>query len=303
MGATTVAISAIAIALAGTASIWLFAIMLLPMSLALSAAITQDGPMLASVALAVALSLRLRNPQAAHRQAAFITLCVLLALVGMARPPYAAFALLALGARVPIAWRMAGLAGILACVAGWSAANFSYVVVPHWPIGEVNPSLQLQFLLHHPGQWLQLLSATWDKYGEIERLSFIGYLGWLDVDLPVFYHRLAWAVLALAALAAWFAGTGLPRARHAALVALSLLCACAGICLIQYLTWTVVGAPVIDGVQGRYFLAPALVLGALLARPMTARSRIAPWLAAPVLVFPIMSIAITMHAVLLRYYF
>jgi uncharacterized membrane protein len=82
-----------------------------------------------------------------------------------------------------------------------------------------------------------------------------------------------------------------------------MLAACAGLGLIQYLTWTIVGAPAIDGLQGRYFLPPALLLGVVLGRAKVSSSTAAIWLATPVLMFPVASIAITMHALLIRYYF
>jgi hypothetical protein len=302
-GMTTVALCTLAIALSGNAAIWLFAILLLPMSMALTAGVTQDGPMLASVALGVALSLHLRAPQAGRRLTAFCALCLLLALVGMARPPYAAFALVIFSARVPLAWRLAGFGTVLACVVGWDAANAAFVVLPRPPDGVVDPGLQLQYLSQHLGHWLSLLTTTWNQRGDFATLGFIGYLGWLDVDLPKFYHGLAWFGLALAGLASWRAGTGRIPRFDASLAVAAAFGACAGVELIQYLTWTVVGAPVIEGIQGRYFLAPALLLGLLLARPAAPSSRSAIWLAVPVLAFPVISIAVTMHALLVRYYF
>lgn len=76
-----------------------------------------------------------------------------------------------------------------------------------------------------------------------------------------------------------------------------------GVALIQYMTWTALGAPVVDGIQGRYFLAPALLLSIPLRRhPKPCGSNTAVWLAAPVLAFPIVSIAAMMHALVWRYY-
>ena len=302
MGVTTITLGTLAIALADGAAIWLFAILLLPMSMALAAAVTQDGPMLGAAALAAALCLRLRDPLVAYARPAFAILCVLLALLGMARPPYAAFCLILLTVRAPAGWRPAGIAFVLGCTAAWGAANAAYVALPHWPTGPVDPARQLHGLLRHPGHWLPLLAATWHEFGPIWRLGFIGYLGWLDVDLPAYYHHLARLFLALALGAAILAG-GFARARHAFIVILAITGALAGILLIQYLTWSVAGAPTIDGVQGRYALAPALLLGAALGHRLTRTDRLATWAIAPVLLMPIVSIAVTVHALLIRYYF
>ncbi len=72
--------------------------------------------------------------------------------------------------------------------------------------------------------------------------------------------------------------------------------------LAQYLTWTVLGSPVIEGIQGRYLLPPALLLG-LLVRPSAAPAEAqAGWLTAPVLLLPAFSLAVSVHAIVWRYY-
>jgi len=303
MSATTIVIATVAIALADTAAIWLFAVLLLPMSLALTAAITQDGPMLACTALAVALCGRARNPHTSSRLV-FAGLCILLALVAMARPPYAAFAVLVLMTRYRLAWRLAGVAGIVLAVGGWSALNIANVVVPHMAAGVVDPHLQMLGILWHPLAFMRAMAVTLWRYGPMLAQNFVGTLGWLDTHLPIRYHFVTRAMLLMAVAAAWLAGTGKPRLLDMAWVVLAVAAACFGLALIQYLTWTVVGAPAIEGLQGRYFLMPALILGVILGRPRAAPPpAAATWLAIPVMAWPIISIAVTMHAVIARYYF
>jgi uncharacterized membrane protein len=93
-----------------------------------------------------------------------------------------------------------------------------------------------------------------------------------------------------------------PRIRIA-LEALALAGAAGGVFLVQYMTWTIVGSPVVDGVQGRYFLAPALLLAVLLTGRTGTPGRVQGLLAVPVLVLPMISIAVTMHALIARYFF
>jgi hypothetical protein len=66
MGLATVLIAACAISLAGEAALWFFAVLLLPMSMAVSAAVSEDGPLLACTALAAALLFRLQADSAKH---------------------------------------------------------------------------------------------------------------------------------------------------------------------------------------------------------------------------------------------
>jgi uncharacterized membrane protein len=302
-GAASIALGAAAIALSGNAALWLFAVLLLPMSLSLDAAVSQDGPMLACVALAVALCLRMRVAPPAFARPAYLAMCALLAVVAMARPPYLAFALLTFAAPVPTVWRRAGLGAIAALTIVWCAINAGHLVLPVRPGGVVAPLAQLGGLLIHPQRLPALVSNTWQMTDHIIQRGFIGIPGWLDVNLPDFYHRLAWAALALSIPASLVAGRGGIALRSAALAALAILAAVIGVALIQYMTWTVVGSPVIDGIQGRYLLAPSLLLAVLLARRWTVPTRASAWLAAPVLILPVASIAVTEHALLIRYYF
>lgn len=79
----------------------------------------------------------------------------------------------------------------------------------------------------------------------------------------------------------------------------ALLAAILLIFLLEYLSWTALGAGFVDGVQGRYFLPIALFLPCLLpALPAWACRT----LLVPVMAFPALSIAITVHSLVLRYY-
>lgn len=90
--------------------------------------------------------------------------------------------------------------------------------------------------------------------------SFIGVLGWLDTALPMATYS-AWTVI-IASAFAWslcvadWRGAG----RHHALLVLMALGSAVLVPALLLLMWTPFGAPTIDGVQGRYFLVPALLL-------------------------------------------
>jgi len=295
-GLATILIAACAIALARDAAIWLFAIMLLPMSMALSAAVAQDGPMLACTTLAVALYLRVRVSQSGP---AFAGMCLLLTMVGMARVPYFAFVFLVLASPVRPSWRILGALLMFACVAAWSARSAAHFPLPLRQDGVVSPGSQVLRLILHPWRAPLIFYRTLVANNGFIINSFIGQLGWLDVDLPGSYRKIAWIGLLFAAFASFRRG----EPRGLTLEALAVAGAACGVGLIQYMTWTVVGSPLVDGVQGRYFLAPALVLAVLLTRGVGAGLPGARWVAAPVLLLPVFSIAVTVHALVLRYYF
>jgi uncharacterized membrane protein len=156
--------------------------------------------------------------------------------------------------------------------------------------------------MHHlvsaPWQIPTLLAATWRASHLGLLIGFIGSLGWQDVNLPGWYDRAACVMLA-AALLVFLAGVRW-RDRAVLLVPAAILAACGLVALVEYLTWSNVGAPRIEGLQGRYFLAPALLVAALPA----ARRKL-PWIGAAeaaVWLFPVLSIAITINAIRVRYY-
>jgi uncharacterized membrane protein len=300
-GLVSVAIAAPGVAMAESGALWLFAILLLPMSLGQMAALSQDGPMIGTAALATGLYINLLCSGRAHWRGAFVAMNLALACLAMGRPPYAALAILPLTAPgVPRAARCAGCGFVLAATAGWCWVAATRSGVDMGNFGEQDPAAQLRFLLHQPWDIFSIGWNTLHLYSKDYIVEFIGQLGWLDVPLPSLYHKAAVAMLALAACACWAAGSG-ARAR-AWPVVMSIAAGSFGIFLIEYLTWTEVGADVVMGIQGRYFLVLTLVAGGILTKPWAAPTRATRWLAAPVLLFPILSIATVSHYVGLRYH-
>jgi hypothetical protein len=83
-------------------------------------------------------------------------------------------------------------------------------------------------------------------------------------------------------------------------VGAAVLASAAGVFGIQYLTWTGVGHATVEGVQGRYFLPLAMVAGAML--PTFARPRLHAALSCVVAAFPLVSLGVTIWAIVARFY-
>ena len=90
--------------------------------------------------------------------------------------------------------------------------------------------------------------------------SFIGILGWLDTKLPHYFYPTLWLGLAICALVGvswhtlqrdWF-----PRLL---LIGVALTSVCL-IFLALLLTWTPHPTSLVQGVQGRYFVVPMILL-------------------------------------------
>jgi Predicted membrane protein (DUF2142) len=305
-GISTAIIAAIAISIAGSAALWLFVLLTLPMATSQMIALSQDGLILALSSLAVAMvapRLRERRPMPIGL---FNTVCAIIVVVGSARPPYAALALVLLAA-ANLTWRrrVAGLLTVVLLILSWAIFAAAYVATFDLRTDvQIDPMAQAKFILGHPLDFVPIIarsiSHNWNSY----LVSFTGQLGWLDVALPWKYHQAACAVLILAAVASSTrenATSVSPSAPLIALTAGALVLTAIGIFLIQYLAWTGVGAAMVEGIMGRYFIPPAMF--AILAMPLIFPSgRWTKLATAIVVLFPFGSLAVVMHALISRYY-
>jgi uncharacterized membrane protein len=120
----------------------------------------------------------------------------------------------------------------------------------------------LFYYLSNPTAFFEVVSASLSNptlftfYQE----SFIGILGWLDTKLPHYFYPTLWLGLAICALVGvswhtlqrdWF-----PRLL---LIGVALTSVCL-IFLALLLTWTPHPTSLVQGVQGRYFVVPMILL-------------------------------------------
>lgn len=273
----------------GGAGLFIFVLATLPMSLSLQSACSQDGPMLGLAALAAALLARSR---VTRQSTGIVAVVVALALIAAARPAYLFLALL------PLAFRAGLRARIVAvCVAGLAVVAWTLAANHYATTGMVERGAdigaQLRVMLS-PVHDLELLYRTLDVIGRQYLDQIVGQLGWLDVVLPRWYIDVALGVIALSALASLDLKT-----RGALIIAGAVVVSALSVFALIYLSWDPVGAPLIEGVQGRYFLPLLLILGSLGTVPLRPGGRVV-WLMAAA--FPVLSIGITMRAIILRYY-
>ncbi len=311
-GLVSILIAALALHLAARGWRMLFAVLLLPMSLAQMASASQDALLIAGGALLVALVSR---PVAQERPATngeFISMAVLITLLSMSRPTNFAFLLFLL----PLAPRLVGrvslasvLPAMLALVLGWILWMALEVQVQQvW--GDVVPSTsgQVRHLLENPLDFFRALYGTWTTGAGYwgTTVMMLGWLGWSQFNIVLtgwFYTAALWMLGG--ALLGDMLEEGHHPPRFAALALAVVLISALGIYFLQYLTFSAVGGDEVSGVQGRYFLALLATLG--LAVPSLARflpDRVARHardvLTVTVLAFPLVTLALLPKIVIAR---
>lgn len=136
-----------------------------------------------------------------------------------------------------------------------------------------------QLLFHyamHPDAYFKIVwtSLSNPELANFYQQSFIGILGWLDTMLPPPFYSLLWIGLGVCALVSisLTAGGGGQGARW--LLVFTAITSIGLIFLSQLVTWTPHPATVIEGVQGRYFVMPMVMLAFSLSGFPTARTRL-----------------------------
>lgn len=320
-----------ALALAQRGRLLLLVILALPMTVWLAGSCNQDGVLIAVSVLAAALLTR-------GGSASFWTGTLLLALLALQKPPFLALLLLVLvapgaeaaGTEAPGAagrrWRRRLGAVLLVALPGlcWSVLVMREVSVPLLPGPDYHPgplwpgdagtlfrsaiaAAQAEVILHHPFR-AALLPLTGQSDGLPSLwVQLIGVLGPFTLRLS----NALYAIFTLALLSA--AGSlmavepplaarrwGPLRPQWAALIA--LVGSVELIFMVQYLTWTPVGAARIDGVQGRYFI-PLLPVLVFLLPHLRGLRRLpaAAWWIAPLLALAASDLALP--ALIARHYY
>ena len=126
----------------------------------------------------------------------------------------------------------------------------------------VSPPDQLRYILHNPGNYLAVLWNTLSRDSGSIITTFVGKLGHYDHVLPEWFIGVHVLILLLVASLDSEREVMISLRQKIVLSAVFIL-SCLWIFTSQYLAWTNVGAPVAEGVQGRYFI-PAVPLFLLL---------------------------------------
>lgn len=194
-----------------------------------------------------------------------------------------------------------GAAAVLVSIA-WLAFALTNTVDLRVQRGQTTVQLLLQYAADPMG-FLRVISASFadPELGPFYLHSFIGVLGWLDTLLPPLAYPALWTGLGLCAIASALGAD--PRKAWPArvLLALAALASALLVFLALLVTWTAHPAATVAGVQGRYFVVPAIMLAYAIGATAPRRAVSRPTLALLVVVTAV-SLHALVSAVLARYH-
>ncbi len=242
-----------------------FLILLMPMSLSMGASVSADGVLIAISVLYFAkiLQYSYSAETLSKKQFFFLMfLAIMLALIkqsflvtlfALFIPPEKFSALFKTQKLNPYPVKIillllpAFLASLL-----WSQLILGIYV----PIHGANPGLQIEFILHHPAEYLKSLALTLNMYFKLILFSTIGILGWLDI---IFRPYVYWSYISVLFLNIIFTPGALEKISSGIFQKLLLIGLFAlnifVISTIIYVTWVPpYYTGIWGGLQGRYFI-------------------------------------------------
>ncbi len=168
---------------------------------------------------------------------------------------------------------------------------------------EINPFQQLAYILKHPLVYLQTI---YNSYISIRgyKLSnqFIGVLGWLDTHLPAWVYILNFSFILVSFLFIEKTGLKIDKIRRF-FITLLFIIIFISISTSQYLFWTPLANPYIEGLQGRYFISLSalfiLVITLIIPWQITSIRKKEPLIFA---ITPIIILLASTLSILFRYY-
>ncbi len=262
-GAVSIILCAYALSVCRRGKVAMFALLLMPMTLSLFASSSQDATLIALACVGFSLISRQLDRAAPMSRTTAAVVFVVILLIAIGRPPNAALALaffipglLPSRSKTRELLTAVVLTGVTVTITmGWWIAVILAtrgISQPFAAGSNVDPKLQLMYLLHHPHIIVPMLGYF------VHHITYyiagvIGILGWLDTPLPAMYYLAMMLVLAGAIFAELARGPAIPRCVIARISFASLV-GIAGVFFIEYLNFTPVGGTDLDGTQGRHLI-------------------------------------------------
>lgn len=244
------------------------AVLILPMSLFQISSATIDGTSMALTVLSLACFMRILQDKEQSKPGLFYALALAVIIITTGRvyllPMVALVFLAAYYLQNKKYYYLSALA--LALILAWFVIALNTAVDKRVEVG-ASPLGAALLYLQHPGVLIKAVTSTIFNQEMLKSYtcSFIGVLGWLDTLFYAWQYAVFTVALPLVALFT-FSRQGL---RNEWLPRLGIFICLVVTILLMFLslliTWNVYPAKIIQGVQGRYFLIPAIMLAYALA--------------------------------------
>jgi Predicted membrane protein (DUF2142) len=304
-GLASCLIGCLALAICRRGRALMFATLLLPMTLSELGSASQDALLITLSLLAVAIASRVLTEERPAHAGEFAVFALIVMATTLARPSQIALALLTPAFVTPpfVAWRDQawGKKALIAAVAAAPIAVWMHLLATLMPPVPDNLSVSLQFehLLADPLKLPAVMARSFITQRWWLTESVIGLLGWVDTAMPRWYYMAAVVALAFALVVPGNRG---PVLRPALLAIVTVAGLVTAVCYALYLSWTPLDQPTINGLQGRYIL-PVLPLLAWPIPGYGARlERVLALAWYPVLLFPVVTLAVLPGVIMERYY-
>ncbi len=245
------------------ASPLVLALLALPMTLFQLSSASLDGITTGLALFAVAAFMRIAQDREDASRWLTLGLALAVVLLATSRIHAAPLLLLLLAAcYIQRDWRAAVLFVVSVCIfLAWTYFAMNSVADLR-VAGNQPPGMIVSYYLTHPFAFVSLVAATLSapNYLNGYLVSFLGVLGWLDASFSAeFYQTVLRLVAVIGGLS--LSLSDLKSDWPERLVLLLLSAASAALVFLALLvTWNPHPAHLIDGVQGRYFLIPAIML-------------------------------------------
>lgn len=230
-----------------------FLILLMPMSLSLAASLSADASLIAVSVLFTAFILKIYSERKSEiTSGEFVILCLLSVFLALAKQyVFLAFLVLILPVAGFRKWLIVGLSFLAAL--WWSViAGKLYTTLS--PGAE--PVLQAEFILHNPFKYIFILLATFVVKFVRLVMTGVGILGWQDTRLDF----ITYITYPLLLAGSCFSSQKLLSKADCIKVFIISVVSCVFLVTLVYLSWNKTGAPVVMGLNGKYFTPVLLPL-------------------------------------------
>ncbi|WP_292005078.1 DUF2142 domain-containing protein [Chlorobium sp.] len=247
----------------------MFVILSFPMTLFEYASVSQDGILIASAALGIAIITNddIREKSGKKYYLLRLSGLLLLSLAAFGKPPYVLIYVYFLFS--VLFYRRSGN-GLSVFVPGlvilgvfvlWCVAVAPYTRIPL--ITEANPAAQIVYIKNNPLVLVDVVLRNAINNVDALSMGMFGILGWLDTKLS----SNSYVIMKLLVYVMTVAGVVVSVYKKRYYALMSILIALLSLFLISlalYISWTPVGQGSVEGVQGRYMIPVFLMITYLL---------------------------------------